>query len=391
MGSEIVFPQVNNLIADLGWKDRIQQDRIALINGHLVSTREAAAETLVAIMDRFAAQMKINSYYQAGKSGDCQSLLGSQRMVGPGDLVVGSDQHFTTYGALGALATGVGGVDLAMIWTTGETWISVPQSVQIHLTGRFKPAVIAKDLAFHILGALGPDTVHGMSIEFIGDGLKQLSMQDRFMICNLVVETGAKFVLMPVDEIARQYLKSIEFPREVNPVKADPDAEYALEFAFDLGSIVPMVAAPYMPTSAMTVESLQEIPIDQVVIGSCTSGRIEDFRMVANLFEKHEISHQVRTGLYPSSHQTVREIVDEGLALLFTRRGASISPPSCQPCLGSGPALLGENEIGIYTTNRNYRGRHGPSSAKVFLAGPLVAAASAITGVITDPREFLTK
>ncbi len=390
MGSEIIFPQVNNLISDLGWKDHILQDRVALINGHLVSTKEAAAGTLVAMMDKFASQMKIERYYQAGKSGDCQSLLGSQGLIGPGELGVGSDQHFTTYGALGALATGVGGVDLAMIWTTGETWLTVPGSARITLTGRLKPGVISKDLAFHILGTLGAEKVHGMALEFIGDGLEQLSIHDRFMLCNLTVETGARFAIMPVDNITREYLLSTKYQKDVQPVIADPDAEYAMEFTFDLGEVVPMVATPYMPTSVMRVDELQEISVDQVVIGSCTSGRIEDFRMIAKLLENHELSHRVRLGLFPSSHQTVRDIVDEGLALFFTRKGASISPPSCQPCLGSGPSLLGENEIGIYTTNRNYRGRHGPASAKVFLAGPLVAIASAITGVITDPRELLS-
>jgi 3-isopropylmalate/(R)-2-methylmalate dehydratase large subunit len=277
-----------------------------------------------------------------------------------------------------------------MIWTTGETWMTVPQSVCIRLTGRFKKGVIAKDLAFHILGTLGPETVHGMALEFIGDGLEQISIHDRFMMCNLSVETGAKFAIMPVDNVTRQYLQSTNYPKDIAPVVSDSDTEYAMEFAFDLGEVVPMVAAPYMPTAVMTVASLQEIPVDQVVIGSCTSGRIEDFRLVAGLLENHELSHRVRLGLFPSSHQAVRDIVDEGLALFFTRKGASISPPSCQPCLGSGPSLLGENEIGIYTTNRNYRGRHGPASAKVFLSGPLVATASAITGVITDPRELLS-
>jgi len=216
-------------------------------------------------------------------------------------------------------------------------------------------------------------------------------MHERFMLCNFAVETGAKFALMPVDNVVREYLAQNNFQRDITVVSPDPDAEYAHRYSFDLGEIVPMIAVPYMPSSVMKVESLKEVMVDQVVIGSCTSGRIEDFRMVAKLLEKHEVSHRVRLGLFPSSHQTVRDIVDEDLALFFTRKGASISPPSCQPCLGSGPSLLGENEVGIYTTNRNYRGRHGPLSAKVFLAGPLVAAASAITGTITDPRELLTR
>lgn len=391
MGSEIIFNHINELIAELGAKSRILHDRIALINGHLVSTREAAAGTLVAQMDRFAQQMNIVRYYQAGKSGDCQSLLGVHGLIGPGDFVVGSDQHFTTYGALGAFAAGVGGVDLAMIWTTGETWITVPRSVRIHLSGRLKPAVTAKDLALHILGVLGADKVQGMALEFSGDALEQLGIYDRFMLCNMISETGAMSAVMPVDNISREFLNSSHYAGEISATEADPDAEYEQDFEFDLGNIVPMVATPYMPTLTVSIESLPEIPVDQVVIGSCTSGRIEDFRLVAKLLEKYDIANGVRTGLYPASHQAVRDLVEEDLALFFTRKGASISPPSCQPCLGAGPSLLGENETGVYTTNRNYRGRHGPASSRVFLAGPLAAAASAIAGVITDPREFLLK
>lgn len=389
MGSEIIFPQVLDSLAELGWNDRIVRDRIALVNGHLVATREAAAGTLVAALDRFAAQHKIVHYFQAGRSGDCQTLLADHGMVGPGDFIVGSDQHFTTYGAVGALATGVGGVDLAVIWTTGATWLTVPPTARITLLGRLRPGVTPKDLALYLLNRLGTESVREMALEIGGDGLEALSMPDRFMICNLAVETGAKFTWMPVDETVRRYLLAAGYSRAPGDPRSDPETEYATELTLDLGEVVPMVAAPYLPTAGIPASALSEVNVDQVLIGSCTNGRIEDFRLVGGLLEKRDIFPGMRLGLYPASHQAVRDIVDEGLAMLFTRRGASISPPSCQPCLGSGPSLLGEGEVGLYTTNRNYRGRHGPPSARVFLAGPLVAAASAITGVITDPREFL--
>lgn len=387
MGSEIIFPQILNTLNELGWSGKMERDCVAIVNGHLVSTREAAAGTLVAALDRFAVEYKVERYYQAGRFGDCQSLLADQGIIGPGDLVVGSDQHFTTYGALGALATGVGGVDLATIWTTGRTWLTVPRSVKIIVNGRLNSNVTPKDFALYLLSVLGLQSVRECALEFSGDALESFSMADRFMICNLAVETGAKFAWIPVDKITRAYLEHIP-RRKYSEVTPDIDTEYAAEFEFDLAEIKPMVALPYLPTQAVPAETLNDIHVHQVLIGSCTNGKIEDFRMVASLLKKHDLFHEMRLGLYPASHQAVRDIVDEDLALLFTKRGATISPPSCQPCLGSGPSLLSEDEVGLYTTNRNYRGRHGPASAKVYLTSPLVATASAITGVITDPREF---
>jgi len=388
MGSEIIFPQILNTLNELGWSGKIERDCIAVVNGHLVSTREAAAGTLVAALDRFATEYKIERYYQAGRSGDCQSLLADQGVIRPGELVVGSDQHFTTYGALGALATGVGGVDLATIWTTGKTWLTVPPSVKIIVNGRLKEHVLPKDFALHLLNILGTQLVREHSLEFSGDALKTLTMADRFMICNLCVETGAKFAWMPVDRVTKEYLATAS-PKKYSPVEPDREANYTAEYVIDLADVKPMVALPYLPTQGVPAETLSDVKVHQVLIGSCTNGRIEDFRLVAALLEHHEVQREMRLGLYPSSHQAVRDIVDEDLALLFTKRGALISPPSCQPCLGSGPSLLSEDEVGLYTTNRNYRGRHGPMSAKVYLTSPLVATASAITGVITDPRELL--
>jgi 3-isopropylmalate/(R)-2-methylmalate dehydratase large subunit len=389
MGSEIIFPQVLNTLNELGWNGNIERDRIALVNGHLVPTREAAAGTLVAALDRFAAQYKIPHYFQAGRSGDCQTLLADNGMVRPGNLLVGSDQHFTTYGAIGTLATGVGGIDLAAIWTTGRMWLTVPPTIKIVVNGRLKPGVLPKDFALTLLGRLGLESAHEKALEFSGEGLASFTMPDRFMICNLAVESGARFAFMPVDNTVSKYLH-LKLPLEnADMLKSDPDAEFVAEHSFDLGEIVPMVAAPYNPTAGVAVTEIGELHVDQVVIGSCTNGRIEDFRKVAALLQKHELYPGLRLGLYPASHQAVRDIIDEDLALLFTRRGATISPPSCQPCLGSGPSLLGEHEVGVYTTNRNYRGRHGALTAQVYLSGPLVAAASAITGVLTDPRELL--
>jgi 3-isopropylmalate/(R)-2-methylmalate dehydratase large subunit len=389
MGSEIIFPQIAESLAGLKWNGRIDREKIALINGHLVSTREAAAGTLVAALDKFAGQHQIEQYFQAGRSGDCQSLLADQGLIRPGSLVVGSDQHFTAYGALGALATGVGSVDLASAWTTGYIWMTVPQSVKINLTGELRHAVTPKDLALHMLSHFGTTTLRETAVEFYGDGLERLSMSDRYMLCNMMVETGVQFAVMPVDQITREFYASLQIDLPDRIIAADSDAAYNGEFTFDLGEVLPMVALPYLPTEGVPVEKMTEIEVHQVIIGSCTNGRIEDFRLAAEILNKHEVFPGLKLGMYPSTNLTVRQLVDEGLAMLFTRRGAMISPPSCQACLGAGSSVLGENEVGVYTINRNYKGRHGPASAKVFLSGPLVAAASAVAGVITDPREFL--
>lgn len=388
MGSEIIFPQILTTLNDLGWSGAVKLEKIAAANGHLVSTREAAAGTLVMALDRFALQYGVERYFQVGRDGDCQTLLGEKGIISPGSLVVGSDQHFTTYGALGSLATGVGGVDLATIWTTGATWMIVPKTVKVLLVGRLRPYATPKDLALTLLSILGTERARECAIEFGGDALPSLGMPDRFMLCNLAVETGAKFAWMPVDTVTKQYLSRHGVDSNAS-IRPDPDACYHSTVEIDLDGVVPMASPPYLPTNGVPITDIGPIPVNQVLVGTCTNGRIEDFRQVATLLNSHDLHEGVRLGLYPASHQAVRDIVEEDLALLFTRRGASISPPSCQACLGSGPSLLGENEVGIYTTNRNYRGRHGPPSAKVYLAGPLAATASAITGYLTDPRELL--
>ncbi|MBM3329488.1 MAG: 3-isopropylmalate dehydratase large subunit [Calditrichaeota bacterium] len=388
VGSEIIFPHILAYLRELGGSERIDPGRLALVNGHLVPTKEAAAGTLVAAMDRFAREQKVGHYFQAGRSGGCQTLLAAQGLIQPGDLVIGSDLHFTTYGALGAVATAVGGVDLATAWVTGSVWLRVPEAVRVVLTGRLPAYCTVKDLALTILTGIGPDAAQGRAIEFDGDGLDSLDVEDRFVIANLAAETGAFTVWIPPDRQTTAYLSAFGLPSNLPELPPPTEREYAVDYGFDLGSIEPMAALPHFPCHAVRVRSLPEVRVNQVIIGSCTGGRFEDFLPVVRLLESYTIAPSMRLGLYPATHGAIRRIVEEELALFFTRHGASIAPPSCQPCLGSGPSLIGEGEVGVYTTNRNYRGRHGPPDAQIYLAGSLVAAATAIAGVLIDPRDL---
>lgn len=388
VGSEIIFPQVLRYLRDLGCDNQVNPEQIALINGHLIPTKDAAAGTLVQLLDKFAVENEITNYFQAGRSGPCQTLLAVHGLVTPGKFVVGSDQHMTTYGALGALATGVGGVDLAAVWTTGETWFKVPETAHIRLSGRLAGMVTPKDLTLHILALLGPSGCSDLAVEIDGPALAELDMNARFTLANMMAESGAKFVYLPCDEVVMQYLHRNGQGSSVTHTTSDPGTDYTWQKEIDLAEVVPMVASPYLPTNGIPARDAGEIVVHQVIIGGCTNGEIEDFRMVAELLENRNISEDVKFNLYPATHQVIRDMLDEGLGLFFTGKNASISPPSCQPCLGSGSSMIGENEVGLYTTNRNYRGRHGSLSAKVYLSGPLVAAASAITGIITDPRDL---
>lgn len=388
IGSELIFPHILNNLRALG--DHLSSDtpHIALINGHLVPTREAAAGTLVTMMDRFAKSHPSARYFQAGRSGSCQFLLAERGLVKPGDIVVGSDLRTTSYGAIGALAMGVGGADLAGAWVTGKIWLTVPISVRIQLVGTLPPYCTIKDLAFWIFTQLKDYILEGRAVEFCGPGVHNLSIYQRLVLCNLMAETGARFVYFPPDEVTFQFLTTINPDISLLDLPSPDRDGYQGEYTIYLDEIVPMVALPYDPTQCIPARDVKTVKVDAVVIGSCTNGDIEDFRQVARILEHNEIATGVRLGLFPSTYQTIRQIIEEDLELLFTAKGASLAPPSCQPCLGSGPSLIGPQEVGVYTTNRNYRGRHGPPSARIYLSGHLVAIASAITGYITDPRDL---
>ena len=314
-------------------------------------------------------------------------------LVKPGDLVVGADSHTCTYGALGAFSAGIGATDMACAWAVGELWFRVPETIRVEVNGEFAPFVGAKDLILHIVGSLGVDGAIYQAIEFAGSTIHNLSMDGRFTICNMAIEAGAKTGLIEPDTITRKFVEDVEVrkgkrgePRDYATLKSDPDAAFSHRLKVDAAKLRPMVAAPYLPSNVMTAEDAKETKVDQVMIGSCTNGRLEDFRLAASVMGKHKVHPDVRLLIVPATQEIYMGLIQEGLAEQFVAAGAMVTPPTCGPCMGGHMGVLGPKETGLFTTNRNSHGRNGHMDSRVYLAGPAVAAASALTGRITDPN-----
>jgi 3-isopropylmalate/(R)-2-methylmalate dehydratase large subunit len=307
--------------------------------------------------------------------------------VVPGDLVIGADSHTCTYGALGAFATGVGSTDMAASWALGENWFKIPHSIKIVYTGTLPDYVSGKDLILHTIGKLGVEGALYCSLEFTGKVVERLSLADRFTICNMAIEAGAKSGIMEPDTQVVEYLKG-RTTRQYTLYKSDPDAVYADVIEIDVSNLEPQIAFPYLPSNVKPISQIDRIRIDQVVVGSCTNGRIEDFRAAAEILAGKDIAPHVRLIVIPATQEIYLQMLEEGLLRTFIESGAAISPPTCGPCIGGHMGILAENEVGLYTTNRNFKGRNGHPTSKVYLCSPAVAAASAIEGVITDPRKL---
>ncbi len=387
VGTEAVSTKSLESIKKLDPKS-LDLNRMVIVNGHLISTTDAAAGTSVATLDKFSQNSKISNYFQAGRSGNCQTLLADKGLIQSGDLIISNDPNIATYGALGALATYVSDSDLVNAWITGEIELAAPNSISIQIQGNLPPLTTIKDVSLHILALLGGDGAYGLSVEIDGPGMQGFSIDQRFALCNMIVETGAKFVWMKPDETTRQMLNLAGQSDPRIEWAPDPDAYYTAKHIIDLNSIEPMVATPYSPFNGTPVKNIKDVKVDQVIIGGCNGGTIEDFRQAADLLRQHKFTRGVKLMFFPPSHKVIRDLVEEELILFFSELGIQISPPSCSQCEGSGWSRLGEDRVGLYTTNRNYRGHYGHESAQVYLAGTLVATATAITGKITDPRDL---
>jgi len=373
-----------------GLNDKIEtlDNNIALINGHITTPREAPTESRVDILEQFATEHKIVNYLQVGKSGECGCLLAENGLVLPGSVVIGTDRRITSYGAVGALSTEVSDSDLTDAWINGSFRLTVPGTARVNLNGKLNSLVTPKDLALHLLAKLGSDGATGLALEIGGNALDEIEMNARFTLANFLIDTGAKYVQFPCDEKIVNFLNIKPASQHKLNYHSDSDAEYKWITEVDLNEIVPMVAIPGSPVNAVPARNLVDVKVNQVIVGSCTNGNIEDFRSVRSILDDHDISRDIRFHLYPTSHKTIREMLNDDLGLMLTARGLKISPPSCQACMGNGPNLLGPREVGIYTTNQNKKGQHGSPSSRVYLAGPLVATATAVTGYITDPRDL---
>ena len=362
--------------------------KIALVPDHFTPNKDIKTAGLTKAVRDFAQKHAIVNYFEVGRMGIEHVILPEKGLVGPGMLTIGADSHTCTYGAIGAFATGVGGTDLGAAMATGDTWFKVPSSIKVVLTGALPEWVCGKDVILSLIGRIGVDGARYQALEFTGPGVANLSMTDRFTISNMAIEAGAKNGIFPVDDKTVEYLKArTNHPYTV--YTADADAVYEREIHIDLGKLSPVVALPHLPENVKPVAELPEIKIDQVVIGSCTNGRIDDLEQAAKIIAGRKIHPDVRAIIIPGTQEVYMEAMKQGYIAQFISAGAIVSTPTCGPCLGGYMGILAAGERCVSTTNRNFRGRMGHVDSEVYLAGPAVAAASAILGRIAEPKEVL--
>lgn len=386
LGNDITSPVAINEFEKCGANSVFDRDKIALVLDHFTPNKDIKAAEQCAQVRNFANKYQITNFFDVGQMGIEHALLPEKGLVGPGDCVIGADSHTCTYGALGAFSTGVGSTDMAAGMITGKAWFKVPSAIKVVLKNKPAKWVSGKDVILHLIGMIGVDGALYRSLEFTGDGVKELSMDDRLCIANMAIEAGAKNGIFPVDEVTLAYTKN-RFQREPVIFEADEDAAYDETYEIDLAALRPTVAFPHLPENTKTIDEVGKIKIDQSVIGSCTNGRIEDLRVAASILKGKKVAKNVRCIILPGTQEIYLQALREGLAEIFVEAGAVFSTPTCGPCLGGHMGILAKGERAISTTNRNFVGRMGHVDSEVYLASPAVAAASAVTGYITDPDE----
>ena len=387
LGNDITTPVAITEFKKAELSTVFDKDKIAIVLDHSTPCKDIKSAQLCAVCRDFAKQYDITHFYDVGQMGVEHALLPEKGLTAPGEVIIGADSHTCTYGALGAFSTGVGSTDMAAGMATGLAWFKVPQAIKVTLTGKPGPYVSGKDVVLHLIGEIGVDGALYQSLEFCGDGVAALEMDDRFTICNMAIEAGAKNGIFPVDDKTLAYLKG-RVDREFTAFQADEDAVYSREVVIDLSALRPTVAFPHLPSNTKTVDEAAGTPIQQVVIGSCTNGRLKDLQEAAAILRGKKVAQGVRCIVIPATQQIYLDAMEEGLIADFISAGCAVSTPTCGPCLGGHMGVLSDNEWAISTTNRNFVGRMGPVSSMIILASPAVAAASAITGVVTDPASI---
>ena len=384
LGNDITSPVAINEMSKMDNNGVFDKDKIALVMDHFIPNKDIkSAENCKCCRD-FSASHKISNYFDVGKMGIEHALLPEQGLTVAGDLIIGADSHTCTYGALGAFSTGVGSTDMAAGMVTGKAWFKVPSAIKFELIGELKPHVSGKDLILHIIGMIGVDGALYRSMEFCGEGVKSLNMDDRFTVCNMAIEAGGKNGIFPVDEIAIEYIKE-HSKRPYKIYEADEDAQYDESYVIDLSKLESTVSFPHLPENTHVVGEFDKIEVDQAVIGSCTNGRISDLRVAAEVLKGKKVKDGVRCIIIPATQNIYKQAIKEGLIEIFIDAGAVVSTPTCGPCLGGYMGILAKGERCISTTNRNFVGRMGHVESEVYLASPAVAAASAVAGYITKP------
>ena len=386
LGNDITTPVAVNEFQKAGFEGVYDPDKVVIVLDHFVPNKDIKAAQQSKTCREFACTHCVSHFYDVGKMGIEHALLPEQGVVTAGDCIIGADSHTCTYGALGAFSTGVGSTDMAAGMATGKAWFKVPSAIRFHLTGSLRPNVSGKDVILTIIGRIGVDGALYKSMEFTGPGVASLSMDDRLCICNMAIEAGAKNGIFPVDQVTLAYLKG-RSEREPVIYSADEDAVYEKTIEIDLSSIVPTVACPHLPENTHPAAELGSIKIDQVVIGSCTNGRMEDMETAYRILKDHTVAPGVRCIIIPATMAIYRECIVRGYTTAFVDAGAVVSTPTCGPCLGGYMGILAEGERCVATTNRNFVGRMGHVKSEIYLASPATAAASALTGFITAPKE----
>jgi 3-isopropylmalate/(R)-2-methylmalate dehydratase large subunit len=384
LGNDITSPVAIHEMKKLKDQKVFDKDKIALVMDHFVPNKDIKSAEHVKEVREFACEKCISNFYDVGEMGIEHALLPEKGLVVAGDAVIGADSHTCTYGALGAFSTGVGSTDMAAGMATGKAWFKVPSAIKFILTGKPAPFISGKDIILHIIGMIGVDGALYQSMEFVGDGLSYLTMDDRFTIANMAIEAGGKNGIFPVDDRTLEYI-SEHSDRKPVVYEADPDAEYTAEYTIDLSQLRPTVSFPHLPENTKTVDEAGDVEIDQVVIGSCTNGRLSDLQIAADILKGKKVKKGLRVIVIPATQQVYLDAMEAGYIKTFIEAGAVVSTPTCGPCLGGYMGILASGEKCVSTTNRNFVGRMGATDSEIYLASPAVAAASALTGKITDP------
>ncbi len=391
MATDISSPLTIKVFEEMGGSRVFDREKVPLVHDHLVPAKDIKSAEFSKMMRNFAAQQDIEYYYEVGRSGISHQLLPEQGLIHPGDVVFGADSHSTTYGGLGCFATGVGSTDMAAAWILGESWLRVPESIKIRFTGKLQEWVSAKDMMLLVCRDLGLEGGTYRALEFGGPTISAMPMYDRFVFANMTIECGGKNGVVIPDDTVREYLtgRAKKPADEWDFFEPDADATYYQELNYDISDLQPMVAKPNLPGNVVSVSEVDPVPVDQVYIGSCTNGKIEDLRIAASILKGQKVNKTTRMVVVPATEQIYHEMLTEGLAEVFHEAGASVGPPTCGACFGAHMGVMAKDEVGVFTTNRNFVGRNGDTSAQVYLVSPAVAAATAIRGVITDPRDIM--
>ena len=388
LGNDITSPVAIHEIEKMNVDGVFHKDKIALVMDHFAPNKDIKSAQHCKCVREFACKNEISNYFDVGEMGIEHALLPEKGLTVAGDVIIGADSHTCTYGALGAFSTGVGSTDMAAGMATGKAWFKVSSAIKFNITGKPAKWISGKDVILHIIGMIGVDGALYKSMEFVGDGIQYLTMDDRFTIANMAIEAGGKNGIFPVDDLTREYMKE-HSKRPFVEYEADADAEYDEEYTIDLSTLKPTVAFPHLPENTKTIDEVGEVNIDQVVIGSCTNGRMDDLRIAAKILEGKKVAKGLRVIVIPATQQIYLDAMEEGLIRTFIEAGAIVSTPTCGPCLGGYMGVLAEGERCVSTTNRNFVGRMGHVESEVYLASPAVAAASAITGRISGPDEVM--